>query len=639
VTIDASQPAPTLTSIENIIIQSTAAVADFDFTNADTSVASITVTSSTTALDLVAVQSNFDLSIDNSSGAVTVTFSDDHLDSATATFDIALDNSTSAVTVESGGDDLITTLTVDASGDDSSMALTMVADDLGDDDLTTLTVTGDAALTITEAGAEFSVLTTLNFGGNSGGVTIDLDANAEDYTITGSSGDDVITADQASTDGDGRTINLGAGDDTLDIGSLAQVADTYTGGAGTDTLISTAALTSAGMVNKTGFEVLSLATGLTQDLSVVATNTWTSVIANGSVAITNAPTSVTTLGLAGAGTTSFARLVDGTEDSLIVDVQSASTAGVALTLSHEETISIVAEFALTLTTGLTAADLTSLVVSGDSTVDLSAVAAASLASVDASGLTAAAQLIISSTTSTADMTVTGNTATTGYTGLLSVVTGTGDDTITGTVNADVINAGAGDDVIVAGGGADQITGGAGSDTITLGTDTTAADVFLTSSIGTDTITGFDTTEDDIDVSALVAGTVLVVAIASTATAATATLVADDVYVISDGSQAHGVATSAASIVDYTDLVDVAAYLSFTALDANTTATGTALAAGDQLVFVINDLVGNKTYVYSFIEDGVLDDPATDSVVSSGELALVAMITEESGAALVAGDFV
>lgn len=628
-----------MTSIENIIIQSTAAGADFDFTNADTSVTSITVTSSTTALDLVAVQSNFDLSVDNSSGAVTVTFSDDHLASATATFDIALDNSTSAVTVTSGGDDLITTLTVDASGEDSSMALTMVADDGGDDDLTTLTVTGDAALTITEVGTEFSVLTTLNFGSNSGGVTIDLAANAEDYTITGSSGDDVITADQASTDGDGRTINLGAGDDILNIGALAQVADTYTGGAGTDTLISTAALTAAGMVNKTGFETLRLVGDIDQDMAIVSTNTWTTVGIDGDGDFTNVSANVTTLELYDGfdADTAFTRAVDGTANALTVSVEEAVTAS-DLTASNEETLTISAGFALTLTTGLTAADLTSLVVSGDSTVNLSAVAAASLASVDASGLTAAAQLIISSTTSTADMTVTGNTATSGYTGLLNVVTGTGDDTITGTVNADVINAGAGNDTIVAGGGADQITGGAGSDTITLATDTSTAVVFLTSSIGTDTITGFDTTEDDIDVAGL-GGTVATVLVTTSAADTDGTFVDNGVYVITDGSQAHGISTSAASIADYTDLTDVALYLSNIIAFTNHAGTDTDTVAGDAAVFVVNDLVGDKTYVYSFVEDGTVTDVNTFNAVSAGEIALVAVITEESGAALVAADVI
>jgi len=640
VTIANSTPAPTLTSVENIVIQSTHAGADFDFTNADTLVETITVTSSATALDLVAVQSNFDLAIDNSSGAVSVTFSDDHLASATAAFDIALDNSTSGVTVTSGGDDLITTLNVAVSGTTaSSMALTMVADDGGDDDLTTLSVTGDGAVTLTEASTEFLVLTTLNFGGNSGGVTIDLDTNAADYTITGSSAADVITADQASTAGAGRTINLGAGNDTLNIGALAQAADTYTGGDGTDELIVTAAQTAAGTVGVSGFETLRLVGDIDQDMALLSSNSWTTIGIDGDGNFSNVPSAVTTLNLYDGfnADTDVALAVDGTADSMAVVMKEAVTA-TDLDIDEAETITIDSEFALTLTTQLSGTDLTSLTVSGDSAVDLSGIAAAALATIDASGLTAAAGFTNSSSTSAVAMTVTGNTAATGYTGALSVVTGSGDDTVTGTVNADTINTAGGNDVIVAGGGADQITGGAGSDTITLGTDAAAADVFLTSSNGTDTITGFDTAEDDIDVDGMV-GTVNVVGITSSATAKTATFVADDVYVISDGSQAHGVSTSAASIADYTDLTDVALYLGFTGADANTGVTGTDLSAGDQLVFAINDLVGDKTYVYSFTEDGAAADLSTNVSVSAGELALIAVITEESGSALVAGDFV
>jgi hypothetical protein len=57
-------------------------------------------------------------------------------------------------------------------------------------------------------------------------------------------------------------------------------------------------------------------------------------------------------------------------------------------------------------------------------------------------------------------------------------------------------------------------------------------------------------------------------------------------------------------------------------------------------FVINDLVGDKTYIYSYTESGVdADVSASDSTVSAGELQLAAIVTEESGAALVAGDIV
>lgn len=87
------------------------------------------------------------------------------------------------------------------------------------------------------------------------------------------------------------------------------------------------------------------------------------------------------------------------------------------------------------------------------------------------------------------------------------------------------------------------------------------------------------------------------------------------------------------------MTDVALYLSFTGADANTGVVGVDLVAGDELVFVINDLVGDQTFVYSFVEDGALADPTASNTVSAGELALVAVITEETGSVLVGGDFV
>ena len=73
---------------------------------------------------------------------------------------------------------------------------------------------------------------------------------------------------------------------------------------------------------------------------------------------------------------------------------------------------------------------------------------------------------------------------------------------------------------------------------------------------------------------------------------------------------------------------------------NTSGTSTDTADGDEAMFVINDLVGDKTYVYHFEEDGVAGDAssATDTI-SATELKLLAVVTEESGVALVAADIV
>jgi len=374
-------------------------------------------------------------------------------------------------------------------------------------------------------------------------------------------------------------------------------------------------------------------------MALISSNSWTAIGIDGDGDFSNVSSAVVTLNLYDGfdADIDVALAVDGTADRMAVVMKEAVTA-TDLDIDEAETITIDADFALTLTTQLSGTDLTSLTVSGDSSVDLSGIAAAALATIDASGLTAAAGFTNTSSSSAVDMTVTGNTAATGYTGALSVVTGTGDDTVTGTVNADTINTGAGDDVIVAGGGADQITAGAGSDTITLGTDTAAADVFLTSSVGTDTITGFDTGEDDID-TAGIAGTVTAVAVTAASADTDGTFLDNSVYVIDDGREIHGLSNSGASIADYTDLTDVALYLSNVISYDNHAGTDTDTVAGDAAVFVVNDQVGDKTYVYSFLEDGNVTDVNTENAVSATEIALVAIITEESGSVLVAADFV
>jgi hypothetical protein len=51
------------------------------------------------------------------------------------------------------------------------------------------------------------------------------------------------------------------------------------------------------------------------------------------------------------------------------------------------------------------------------------------------------------------------------------------------------------------------------------------------------------------------------------------------------------------------------------------------------------LAGAKTYIYHFKENGTLIDASAADVVSAAELTLIGIVTEESNAALVSGDFV
>ena len=197
-----------------------------------------------------------------------------------------------------------------------------------------------------------------------------------------------------------------------------------------------------------------------------------------------------------------------------------------------------------------------------------------------------------------------------------------DNDMSTTVAATTDGDNAGADSITLGEGADTVIGGSGNDTITLTEVSSAADVvdFLANGSGKDTITGFTTTSDKLSFDGLT-GITATSGTAVAADAATQSITDAAVYVFADGADGTGAET----IASYTDLDDVAAFLAAAFNDE---------AANDENVFVINDLVGNKTYIYYSDFDlgnaggGLLDDEA---------LTLIGVVTESAAAAIVSGD--
>lgn len=183
---------------------------------------------------------------------------------------------------------------------------------------------------------------------------------------------------------------------------------------------------------------------------------------------------------------------------------------------------------------------------------------------------------------------------------------------------------AGIDTITLGEGADTVLGGSGNDTIKLAEVSAAADVVdfhLSGTAGYDTITGFKTTSDKLSFDGI---TTSITATSGTAVAAnaSATTVTDAaVYVFADGADGTG----SEAITDYTDLDDVAAFLAAAFSDE---------AANDEFIAVINDTVGEKSYIYYVDFDdgnggaGLLDDEAIKAI---------GVVTETAGAVLVSGD--
>lgn len=97
----------------------------------------------------------------------------------------------------------------------------------------------------------------------------------------------------------------------------------------------------------------------------------------------------------------------------------------------------------------------------------------------------------------------------------TIIGGAGNDTLTGNAAANTLTGNAGNDSITAGNGADTVDGGAGNDTLTLTESEAAADVVKLSNggastkevsgsgndTGLDTITGFDTANDTLTITA------------------------------------------------------------------------------------------------------------------------------------------
>jgi len=213
----------------------------------------------------------------------------------------------------------------------------------------------------------------------------------------------------------------------------------------------------------------------------------------------------------------------------------------------------------------------------------------------------------------------------------------GAETITGTSIADNIATGA---------GADTVTGGAGDDTIDLGASDTAADVVVFSAAATnglDSIDNFETTVDHLNLDGVMTGVTDVVGVEGIAsTANIATYADNEVYVFADGDTASAGAGTA-TITTYTNLTEVADFLSESFEDAETAlvagggaAGGMDIADGDENVFVINDLGNSLTYVYAFAADGA-GDASGGAAITAAELTHIGTVTEDGGNALVVAD--
>ena len=449
---------------------------------------------------------------------------------------------------------------------------------------------GDYALGTVTSSTQTAVQITTGAGNDS--MTLNGD---ERYTVITGEGIDQITGSDSAAN---TVVNTGGGDDVLTI-TAADFQGTVDMGAGTgDKVIlpGAGATIAAGAVWQ-NIEILQLAGNVTVSAAQLANDTSYEIVgANGVVTAT--------------GVTSI--------DLSNVSFQAGNTSSFNLTGTSAADSITASDAADTITVTTTTSANSDTMDGGLGTDTLAIVDAGSGAAVAHTFATDSKLANIENITIQSDdgvtLTLTGQTenfaiataAAGGAASTLAITGGSGVETITLTP-AHYTNS--------------TIVGGGGDDVIALGAAANVDTLQWTSGSGKDTISGFDTGEDKLSFDGVITGLTATTGTAVTAGALVAGALTDDrVNVIDDGTTAL-TAGGAQAIADGTDLTDVAAYL----------AEGyTTTAAGDAAVFVISGL-GGKTYIYTFLDDGNGDG------IDAAELTLIGVVTEESAAAIVAGD--
>jgi len=314
-----------------------------------------------------------------------------------------------------------------------------------------------------------STATSIDAGAGADSIT----AGTGNDTILGGAGNDTIVAGSGND-----SIDAGAGNDTINMAGNLASGDVISGGDGTDTLLTSAAIAAAAASGISKVEIIGFSATASQPMSAFLNAGVTTLLSTaGVLTVTEAQTDLTTLILGASGASavtgsSFLRLVDGTADSLSVLLLDGTTGGTTLTspvFTNEETLTIGesgtdSTAAVTFAVGsATTTSLTTLNFTGSNNHTMTT-SGTRLATVNASSATGTLNLDASATT--AAMTVTSSTAS-----ATTIVGGSGADTITGSSVNDSLSGGAGNDTLVGGAGVDTLVGGLGADSIVGGDGT------------------------------------------------------------------------------------------------------------------------------------------------------------------------
>ena len=388
--------------------------------------------------------------------------------------------------------------------------------------LATLNITGDKAITVTEA---LTTLKTVDASANTGGVTLNVGATAVDLAFTGGTGADKIVIAGAQLD----------------------AKDALNGGAGVDTIVLSDTTAAYAGINKAiSFEVLGLgATGTTVDVGQI-TNGINQFAVNVNGAAAFGATFANALSTskfsinndAGNGVITIGNKVGEAATSVAIDNQSAAAKTVTkLDVSGAFNVALASTGKVgssNVITTLTNADNSNIVITGktDLTITNALAGVTTGSKVDASALT-------------------------------------GKLTVTGSDKSDVLIGGSNDDVLITGKGADILTGGAGKDTFVVKASVYGASKDITTITdfvkGTDKLTVATSTTDVTKVAVtevtLAAALDQIAAKATAATTAAWGVFEGNTYVVADNDgtlDATSVVVKLAGTVDLGTTATVAA---------------------------------------------------------------------------------
>ena len=476
----------TTSSIENLTITATIGDATID-TSGMTGVTAVTSSGSTSNIALTGLKAipavNMTGTSSNLNVGVASTVVAGTSDAATITLNGAAATASNTLTIDG-----VETFNVATSGSNTGTSTNVLT--LSGTTLNSVNVTGAATARLSAA---------LNATATSAGV-VTSDAGAHDVTFT-------VPAGAASN------VAMGDGNDTVRIASISAL-QSIDGGAGTDRLVSSVAVSTVTGANVKGFESVQISGGVTVALPTATNTVSTLTIADaaGGTLTGFAAGGTVNLTTGGNATVTNATGWTGTADAITVNVGAASGTGSTGALTSLVSADLVETATLNnlqigsdlsaRSIGVSSTTLKSVVATGGSAPLTITGGATTLTSVDASAVTGA--VTFPSTISASGAALiggAGNDVITGAAGADTLTGNAGNDTISGGAGADVISGGDGNDNITGGTGADNLTGGAGTDVFVFASNaTTAATPVVTSTnAAPDTITDFVSGTDKISI--------------------------------------------------------------------------------------------------------------------------------------------